>query len=561
MQEIFISYSSKDERCADEIVAYLEERGFSCFIAHRDIKAGEEYDQRLIDAVEHAKLLILVFSDNSDVSKHVKTEIAMAFDNETTIIPYKITGSKPAQLKYYLQTAHWLDATDPESNHLQILFERICDIIPPTDDKQRAVLAVSQLLTNNEIEFTSLNSTDSPCYTKITVTLNEMDARSNRRLMMIENEAKYRLQAQTRVYRDGDKLIFEVTHDKSVQYNFEDELEALDKLKNQTGDTPHNNLPIILGKAIDGNTLYEDWNDVHNVVVLGSEGSGKRNYVYSLIHSLMATQSPQKVNFAVFGETQYYDFLQNSPYLAWEMGNYSRGHVGSQLVKIANARLRRQADEDCGIYYEPLPELFVILDEVNFDVGQLNVLLKAVSCAKGMHFIISSTNLQLNQPVTFEKLLVCHTLIYSEDSIANLGCDAATALSYASGDVLLLRNGVQGNNSTVERLLCPYVGRDFMNTVAQQSLQLKPPRYVDAFDTVEKRDLEKLDELEWRVLMHFSTKHRDICVTNIFRDFNCGSVRAIEIFEKLKRCRYVSFDNSKYFSCVSDEKLFLLLPD
>ena len=134
MQEIFISYSSKDQQYADEIVAYLEERGFSCFIAHRDIKAGESYDMRLIDAIDHAKLVVLVFSDNSDMSKHVKSEIAMAFDNETTIIPYKITGSKPTQLKYYLQTAHWLDATAPATNHLEDLCRRICEIVEPSDN-------------------------------------------------------------------------------------------------------------------------------------------------------------------------------------------------------------------------------------------------------------------------------------------------------------------------------------------------------------------------------------------------------------------------------------------
>ena len=585
MQEIFISYSSKDQQCADEIVAYLEERGFSCFIAHRDIKAGEAYDMRLIDAVEHAKLLVLVFSDNSDMSKHVKAEIAMAFDSETTIIPYKITSSKPTQLKYYLQTAHWLDATDPEDNHLENLFGRICEIIQPSDNKQRAMLAVSQLLTDSQLPFDFSEVNDYSCYTKLTVVPrgDSNDPRIKRKLMMLESEAQYRLHTPTRIYRDKqNNLVFELTHDKNKSFDMED---ALNRVSTQK--MPF--LPVILGldESVD-EVRVSKLSTLDYFCVLGAEGSGKRNFIYNLIHGLMATRTPSEVNFAVFGDKQYYRFLENSPYLAWEITKLPISQIESRLLEVAKQRAQVLCDKeeevaDLGALYSPdkpsvIPHLVVIFDEIDvkadcvkhlFDTNFITYYSNKEMGQKlhyiwstNMYFILSADNSDLGQIHSnmLDKNVVCHTLSSAESSLDAIGIDAATKLCYASGDVFFQRHDSRSGKSAPQRLLVPYVSEEYIEKAAKQGATLSRSTHTDNFDNSEPKYV-KLDSQSWKALK--------VIIENGFgttallqRKFGLGFNAASRILDRLEELGYiVKTDSRTKVPTVSEEDLPQLLDE
>ena len=58
----FISYATADKAKAEEICAYLEGRGLRCWIAPRDVRAGREYANEIINAIERAPVLVLVLS-------------------------------------------------------------------------------------------------------------------------------------------------------------------------------------------------------------------------------------------------------------------------------------------------------------------------------------------------------------------------------------------------------------------------------------------------------------------------------------------------------------------
>jgi len=131
--DIFISYSSKDKPIADGICANLEAAGFRCWIAPRDIAPGDDWPTAITSAITESKIMVLVFSANSNSSKDVGREIILAANENLTIIPFKIEDVKPEPGKqYYLARTHWLEAMNPPTReHIQALIERVRVLVPP----------------------------------------------------------------------------------------------------------------------------------------------------------------------------------------------------------------------------------------------------------------------------------------------------------------------------------------------------------------------------------------------------------------------------------------------
>lgn len=137
--DIFISYSTKDKQAADAICHALESNGLRCWIAPRNIRGGEEYAKEIMDGLEAAKIIVLVFSKNSQNSIFVTNEIANAFEKNKPIISYKIDETLPEnKMEYYLKNKHWLDAYPDYERLFKTLVrdaKRLCDIKTPPHEK------------------------------------------------------------------------------------------------------------------------------------------------------------------------------------------------------------------------------------------------------------------------------------------------------------------------------------------------------------------------------------------------------------------------------------------
>ena len=133
--DVFISYSSKDKPIADGICANLEAAGLRCWIAPRDIAAGDDWPTAITAAISHSRVMVLIFSANSNTSKDVGREIILAANEDLTIIPFKIDDTIPEPGKqYYLARTHWLEAMNPPTKaHIKALVERVKMIIPPIE--------------------------------------------------------------------------------------------------------------------------------------------------------------------------------------------------------------------------------------------------------------------------------------------------------------------------------------------------------------------------------------------------------------------------------------------
>lgn len=129
--DVFICHSSKDKTTADAMCAVLEARGLRCWIAPRDIRAGADWSEAILDGISQARVLVLVFSSNANASQQVKREIERAVHKGIVVIPFRIEDVLPARaLEYYLSTPHWLDAfTPPLERHLNVLANQIAALV------------------------------------------------------------------------------------------------------------------------------------------------------------------------------------------------------------------------------------------------------------------------------------------------------------------------------------------------------------------------------------------------------------------------------------------------
>jgi|GEM_PF-5378932 len=123
---IFISYSSKEVNKAERVCQFLEGNGISCWIAPRDVNPGGNYPTQIVEAIRKCSLLILLASENTNVSGHVSNEISLAFDNKKVIIPFKIENINfTDEYLYFLGRKHWIEAHTNFEDSLQTLFSTI----------------------------------------------------------------------------------------------------------------------------------------------------------------------------------------------------------------------------------------------------------------------------------------------------------------------------------------------------------------------------------------------------------------------------------------------------
>jgi hypothetical protein len=75
--DVFISSSHKDKANADAICANLENTKVRCWIAPRDIAPGLDWPTAISKAIEASRVMVLVFSANSNTSNDVRAEISI----------------------------------------------------------------------------------------------------------------------------------------------------------------------------------------------------------------------------------------------------------------------------------------------------------------------------------------------------------------------------------------------------------------------------------------------------------------------------------------------------
>ncbi|MGH8289722.1 MAG: toll/interleukin-1 receptor domain-containing protein [Steroidobacteraceae bacterium] len=126
-RDIFVSYSQPDRDCAYELTEHLEAKGFTVWIAPRDVLPATEWACEIIDAISAARVMILVFSASSNSSPQVRREVERAVSKDLRILPFRLENVLPSKsLEYFLSSQHWLDGfPSPRKAH----YERLCGFL------------------------------------------------------------------------------------------------------------------------------------------------------------------------------------------------------------------------------------------------------------------------------------------------------------------------------------------------------------------------------------------------------------------------------------------------
>lgn len=121
--DVFISYSSHDQKVVEGLSAYLEQQKIRCFVAYRDIPHGVVWARAIVDALDESRMMVVVFSEHFNNSDQVDREIELASEDKKPILTFRISNDvfKGAK-KYYLKNINWIDAfPNPEVVFGQVL--------------------------------------------------------------------------------------------------------------------------------------------------------------------------------------------------------------------------------------------------------------------------------------------------------------------------------------------------------------------------------------------------------------------------------------------------------
>ena len=107
----FISHAKADEKKARAIAEGLESRGFKCWIAPRDVRAGRSYGDEIIRGIESTRSFVLVLSKASNDSAFVAREVERAVSKKKPIFAVRIANVEPApSLELFISGTQWIDA-------------------------------------------------------------------------------------------------------------------------------------------------------------------------------------------------------------------------------------------------------------------------------------------------------------------------------------------------------------------------------------------------------------------------------------------------------------------
>ena len=143
---IFICFSSKDETVARDVVRHLEGKGLTCWISVRDVPPGQNYQETIVEAVESAKGLVFLFSENSAKSGEIKKELSLAGNANIPVFPLRLAPIMPTgALRYELATRQWIDLFGDPSQALNKLADTIKRALsPPVPGEEKPASAPAE---------------------------------------------------------------------------------------------------------------------------------------------------------------------------------------------------------------------------------------------------------------------------------------------------------------------------------------------------------------------------------------------------------------------------------
>ncbi|WP_102264421.1 toll/interleukin-1 receptor domain-containing protein [Mesobacillus jeotgali] len=124
--EVYISYSSEDSAIAQSISLYLENNQIKCWKSPDDMGVGEVNKS----AIENSNVFIVLISNHSIHSEHVKNEIQLAVNKNLSLLPVRLEEvTLPEEIKFYLHHFQLFNALDETNNVYEQLVKGVKNLV------------------------------------------------------------------------------------------------------------------------------------------------------------------------------------------------------------------------------------------------------------------------------------------------------------------------------------------------------------------------------------------------------------------------------------------------
>lgn len=87
MNDVFISYSAKDEDLAQFVRSHLAAQGLTVFLASISLVPGERWTPKIIDSLRTSEWVVLLASKNALASQNVQLEVGGAIFGKKKLVP------------------------------------------------------------------------------------------------------------------------------------------------------------------------------------------------------------------------------------------------------------------------------------------------------------------------------------------------------------------------------------------------------------------------------------------------------------------------------------------
>jgi hypothetical protein len=126
--DVFLSFAEKDRDRVDEIRKELEDNGYRCWDAGRDIAFPHpSWPEAIVQAIDSSRLVVFVKTRNSTSSKQVLREIGLADLKQVPTLLFPLDDSAlPPAFEYFFITTQVLPVGDlPPSKKMESLVRAV----------------------------------------------------------------------------------------------------------------------------------------------------------------------------------------------------------------------------------------------------------------------------------------------------------------------------------------------------------------------------------------------------------------------------------------------------
>ncbi len=111
MPHYFLSYSRSDMGFADRLAGDLSSAGSEIWVDRKEVRAGEEWDRSVVNALEECGALVVILSPESVDSANVADEVGFALDRGKPILPVLL---RECEIPLRLRRRQRIDFSDYE---------------------------------------------------------------------------------------------------------------------------------------------------------------------------------------------------------------------------------------------------------------------------------------------------------------------------------------------------------------------------------------------------------------------------------------------------------------